>query len=82
MVAGGQAAIALIVLACCRAGSHVLVPDSAYRSTAQLASGLLAKFGVAVETYTAMVGGGVEAPADMSFPQGRSSKGGWKFALR
>ena len=61
VVPGGQAAIALIVLACCRAGSHVLVPDSAYRPTAQLASGLLAKFGVAVETYPAMVGGGVEA---------------------
>ncbi len=61
VVPGGQAAIALIVLACCRAGSHVLVPDSAYRPTAELASGLLAKFGVVVETYPAMIGGGVEA---------------------
>ncbi len=31
VVPGGQAAIALIFLAYCRAGSHVLVPDSAYR---------------------------------------------------
>ena len=61
VVPGGQAAIALIVLACCRAGSHVLVPDSAYRPTAELASGLLAKFGVAVETYPAMIGGGIGA---------------------
>ena len=61
VVPGGQAAIALIALACCRAGSHVLVPDSAYRPTAELASGLLAKFGVAVETYPAMIDGGIEA---------------------
>ncbi len=61
VVPGGQAAIALIFLACCRAGSHLLVPDSAYRPAAQLASGLLAKLGVEVETYPAMIGAGVEA---------------------
>ncbi|RYC28776.1 hypothetical protein D3273_27510, partial [Lichenibacterium minor] len=60
VVPGGQAAIALIFLAHCRAGSHVLVPDSAYRPAAQLASGLLAKLGVDVETYPAMVGVGID----------------------
>ncbi len=61
VVPGGQAAIALIFLAYCQAGSHVLVPDSAYRPAAQLASGLLAKLGVDVETYPAMIGGGTDA---------------------
>ena len=61
VVPGGQAAIALIFLACCRAGSHVLVPDSAYRPAAQFASGLLAKLGVEVETYPAMIGAGIAA---------------------
>ncbi len=60
VVPGGQAAIALIFLAHCRAGSHVLVPDSAYRPAAQLASGLLAKLGVDVETYPAMIGAGID----------------------
>ncbi len=61
LVPGGQAAIALVFLAYCRAGSHVLVPDSAYRPAAQFASGLLAKLGVVVETYPAMIGAGIEA---------------------
>ena len=61
VVPGGQAAIALIFLAYCQAGSHVLLPDSAYRPAAQLASSLLAKLGVDVETYPAMIGGGIEA---------------------
>lgn len=61
VVPGGQAAIALIFLAYCRAGSHVLVPDSAYRPAAQFASGLLAKLGVEVETYPAMIGAGIAA---------------------
>ncbi len=61
VVPGGQAAIALVFLACCRAGSHVLVPDSAYRPAVELASGLLARLGVAVETYPAMIGAGIEA---------------------
>jgi len=61
VVPGGQAAIALILLAYCRAGSHVLVPDSAYRPAAQFASGLLAKLGVEVETYPALIGADIEA---------------------
>ncbi len=61
VVPGGQAAIALIFLSTCRAGSHVLVPDSAYRPAAEFASGLLARMGVAVETYPAMIGAGIEA---------------------
>ncbi len=61
VVPGGQAAIALIFLAYCRAGSHVLVPDSAYRPAAQFASGLLAKLGVEVEIYPAMIGADIEA---------------------
>ena len=61
VVPGGQAAIALIFLAYCRAGSHVLLPDSAYRPAVQFASGLLDKLGVEVEIYPAMIGAGIEA---------------------
>ena len=39
VVPGGQAAIALIFLSICRAGSHVLVPDSAYRPAARIRLG-------------------------------------------
>ncbi len=59
VVPGGQAAIALVFLAMCEKGSHVLVPDSAYRPTAELAAGLLAKMGIEVETYSALVGGAI-----------------------
>ncbi len=61
VVPGGQAAIALIFLSYCKAGSHLLVPDSAYRPAAELASSLLAKLGVEVETYPAMIGAGIAA---------------------
>ncbi len=61
VVPGGQAAIALIFLAYCRTGSHVLVPDSAYRPAAQFASGLLARLGVDVETYPATMGADIAA---------------------
>ncbi|WP_395676161.1 cystathionine beta-lyase [Inquilinus sp.] len=60
MVPGGQAAIALVFLAMGRAGSHVLVPDSAYGPTREFALGLLAKLGVEVETYPALAGAAVE----------------------
>jgi cysteine-S-conjugate beta-lyase len=59
VVPGGQAAIALIYLAYCKAGSHVLVPESAYGPNRDLARGLLAGFGVEVERYDPMLGGAI-----------------------
>jgi cysteine-S-conjugate beta-lyase len=58
---GGQAAIALIFFAFTRAGDHVLVPDSAYGPTRQLADDVLARFGVEVECYPPGAGAEIEA---------------------
>jgi cystathionine beta-lyase len=59
IVPGGQAAIALVYLAFCRAGSHGLVPHSAYGPTKEIASGLLAGLGIEIETYDPMIGAGI-----------------------
>jgi cystathionine beta-lyase len=56
---GGQAAIALIYFAYCKAGSHVLVPENAYGPNRDLARGLLKGFGVDVERYDPMIGAGI-----------------------
>lgn len=53
---GGQAAIALVLLAFCKAGSHVLLPASAYGPGRDLADGVLKAFGVEVEGYDPMIG--------------------------
>ena len=54
---GGQAAIALIYLAFCSAGSHVLLPKTAYSPNSELADGLLRRFHVNVELYDPLIGG-------------------------
>ena len=43
IVPSGQSAIALIYLVYCRAGSHALVPESAYGNSREIADDLLAK---------------------------------------
>ncbi len=58
---GGQAALALVFLAYCRAGSHVLIPDSVYGPTAELAEDLLAGLAIEVERYDPLIGGGIGA---------------------
>lgn len=58
---GGQAAIALIALAFTSAGDHVLIPDSAYGPTRQLADDVLRRFGVDAEYYSPLVGAELEA---------------------
>ncbi|MEC7140499.1 MAG: PLP-dependent transferase, partial [Pseudomonadota bacterium] len=42
VVPGGQAAIALVYFAYCTAGSHALVPHSAYGPNKEMAEGLMA----------------------------------------
>jgi cystathionine beta-lyase len=59
IVPGGQAAITTIFLAFCKAGSHGLIPDSAYGATHDLADGLLKGLGVEIETYDPAIGGGI-----------------------
>lgn len=59
IVPGGQAAIALIYFAYCKAGSHVLVPENAYGPNRDFARGLLKGFNVDVERYDPMIGGGI-----------------------
>lgn len=53
---GGQAAILLVYLCLCQAGSHVLLPESAYGPNRELAEGLLAGLGIEVEPYDPLIG--------------------------
>jgi cystathionine beta-lyase len=59
VVPGGQAAIVLVYLAYCHAGSHVLLPHSAYGPNQDLADGLLKNLSVEVEAYDPLVGMGI-----------------------
>jgi cystathionine beta-lyase len=59
IVPGGQAAIALIYLAYCQAGSHALVPHSAYGPNKAMAEGLMRGLNVEVESYDPMIGAGI-----------------------
>ena len=59
IVPGGQAAIALIYLAYCQAGSHALVPHSAYGPNKAMAEGLMRGLNVEVEPYDPMIGPGI-----------------------
>lgn len=59
IVPGGQAAIALIYLAYCQAGSHALVPHSAYGPNKAMAEGMMRGLNVEVEPYDPMIGGDI-----------------------
>ncbi|EET47352.1 cystathionine beta-lyase [Thalassobium sp. R2A62] len=59
IVPGGQAAIALIYLAYCPAGSHALVPYSAYGPNKAMAEGLMRGLNVEVEPYDPLIGAGI-----------------------
>jgi cystathionine beta-lyase len=56
---GGQAAIALIYLSFCYAGSHVLLPRNAYGSNTELAAGLVKRLDIYVERYDPQMGGDI-----------------------
>jgi len=56
IVPGGQAAIALVYMSYCKAGSHALVPHSAYGPNKEMAEGLLRGFNVEVESYDPLIG--------------------------
>lgn len=61
IVPGGQAALALVYLAYCTAGSHALVPANAYGPNLEIARDLLRGLDVEVETYDPMAGAGIAA---------------------
>jgi cystathionine beta-lyase len=61
IVPGGQAAIALIYFAYCTAGSHALVPHSAYGPNKEMATGILQGLGIEVEAYDPTIGAGISA---------------------
>lgn len=59
IVPSGLAAISLVYLAFCKAGSHVLVPDSVYKPNREFGQGMMARFGVTIENYDPMIGAGI-----------------------
>lgn len=59
IVPGGQAAIALIYLAYCKAGSHALIPHSAYGPNKAMAEGMLRGLNIEVEAYDPLIGVGI-----------------------
>jgi cysteine-S-conjugate beta-lyase len=61
VVPGGQAAIALIYFSFCEAGSHALVPFTAYGPNRQLAAGLLKGLNIEVEGYDPLIGADIAA---------------------
>lgn len=61
IVPGGQAAIALVYMAYCKAGSHALVPISAYGPNKEMAEGLMRGFNVEVEAYDPLIGANISS---------------------
>ncbi|HEX3061460.1 MAG TPA: cystathionine beta-lyase, partial [Usitatibacter sp.] len=57
----GLAAVAVAILACAKAGDHVLVTDSAYGPTRRFCARTLARFGVETTFYDPRIGAGIEA---------------------
>ncbi len=61
VVPGGQSALALVYLAYCCAGSHVLLPWNAYGPHKDLARDMMSRFDVEVEEYDPLIGSGISA---------------------
>jgi cystathionine beta-lyase len=59
LVPSGLASIALAYFAFCKAGDHVLLTESAYGPNTELAFGMLKDFGIEVERYDPLIGGGI-----------------------
>ena len=57
---GGLAGISLIYLSFCKAGSHVLLPATAYGPNTELADGLLRRYNIEVERYDPLIGSRIE----------------------
>jgi cystathionine beta-lyase len=57
----GLAACTTALMACVKAGDHVLITDSAYAPTRMFADRVLARFGVAVDYFAPRIGAGITA---------------------
>jgi cysteine-S-conjugate beta-lyase len=57
---GGLAGISLVYLSFCKAGSHVLLPATAYGPNKELADGLLRRYNIEVEQYDPLIGSQIE----------------------
>ncbi len=57
----GLAAVAGALLACVKAGDHVLMSDSAYAPGRHFAENFLARFNVVIEFYDPLIGAGIAA---------------------
>ena len=57
----GLAAITGALLACVKAGDHVLMTDSGYAPGRFFATNFLSRFGVTIEFYDPLIGAGIEA---------------------
>ena len=55
----GLAAITTVLLACVKAGDHILMTDSAYQPTRKFCDRTLARFGVETEYYDPLIGAGI-----------------------
>lgn len=56
---GGLAAITLVYLTFCKAGSHVLLPANAYAPNKELADSVMARLGIKVQAYDPLIGSGI-----------------------
>ncbi|MGF1446149.1 MAG: cystathionine beta-lyase [Pikeienuella sp.] len=68
LCSAGAQALAGPLLAFLSAGDHLLVTDAVYGNTRQLATGMLARFGIAVDFYDPLIGAGI---AELMRPQTR-----------
>ncbi|MFT4114859.1 cystathionine beta-lyase [Silvibacterium sp.] len=57
----GQSAIALVYLAVCHSGSHVLVPSTAYGPNKDFGLHMMRRFGITAELYDPLIGEGIAA---------------------
>ena len=55
----GAQALSGPMLSYLSAGDHALIPDCCYGNTRQLATGMLARLGIAAEFYDPLIGGGI-----------------------
>jgi cysteine-S-conjugate beta-lyase len=55
----GLSAVATTLLAFAEAGGHILIADSVYQPTRRFAGRVLKRFGVGVEYYDPLIGGGI-----------------------
>ncbi len=61
LMPSGVAALTTAILSVCKAGSHLLLPDSAYDPTTAFVFGLAKRLGIQAEAYDPLIGAGIAA---------------------